>query len=83
MEGMGKMKGAGKYKDPVCGMSTSPEDAKVTIPYQGIEYYFCSDDCAKKFNRNPEKYIKKTEHEHMKMGDKMGHKGHHGGCGCG
>ncbi len=90
MKGMEEMNGALKYKDPVCGMWISPESAKAMVSYQGSEHYFCSDDCAKKFNENPENYVKKVEHEHMKTGmggmggmsGKMGHKrGHHGCCG--
>ncbi len=80
MDEMKKMNG--KYKDPVCGMSISLENVKVTTTYHGNEYHFCSEDCAKKFDKNPENYIK-VEHEHMNMKmDTMGKREHKARHGC-
>jgi Cu+-exporting ATPase len=33
--------------------------------YQGKAYYFCSEDCLKSFESNPQKYVEET-HEHKR-----------------
>ncbi|HEV2689386.1 MAG TPA: heavy metal translocating P-type ATPase [Bryobacteraceae bacterium] len=43
--------------DPVCGMTVDPQQAAGTFEYQGKKYYFCSKDCAAKFQADPEKYL--------------------------
>jgi RND family efflux transporter MFP subunit len=46
-------------KDPVCGMEVDRIKAKAagrTSPYQGATYYFCSDQCKRKFDSNPGAY---------------------------
>ncbi len=43
-------------KDPVCGMTISPQNA-VTVHYQGQTYYFCSQMCRMMFEREPAKYV--------------------------
>ncbi|KKM10306.1 hypothetical protein SY88_14735 [Clostridiales bacterium PH28_bin88] len=40
---------AGQARDPVCGMTVNKKEA-VYKNYDGQEYYFCSDDCARTFN---------------------------------
>ncbi|MFP3983293.1 MAG: heavy metal translocating P-type ATPase [Desulfurivibrionaceae bacterium] len=47
----------GKYKDPVCGMSTDDENKFKPFDHQGRTYHFCSDHCLTKFQENPEVYI--------------------------
>jgi glycogen phosphorylase len=42
-------------KDPVCGMTISPE-AALTASHQGQTYQFCSDLCLRKFTADPGKY---------------------------
>ncbi len=43
--------------DPVCGMRIDPATAgDRQSTYGGTTYYFCSDDCKQKFDKNPEKY---------------------------
>ena len=47
-------------KDPVCGMVVDEKDAKAagrTVHYEGREYFFCSDQCKKDFERTPNKYL--------------------------
>jgi Cu+-exporting ATPase len=51
-----------QYKDPVCGMSTSDENAFLRLEHQGQMYYFCSEHCLKKFQEAPEKYVYKEMH---------------------
>lgn len=43
-------------RDPVCGMSVSPESAAATR-YEGKTYYFCCDGCRKAFEKDPERYL--------------------------
>jgi len=57
--------------DPVCGMSVKPEEAHSRIEHEGYVIYFCSENCEKKFKKNPKKFlaaIRKEEptmkHEH-------------------
>jgi YHS domain-containing protein len=46
-------------KDPVCGMKIDPATAKGKIEHKGKTYYFCSDDCKAKFQKEPAKYAEK------------------------
>ena len=46
-----------KVKDPVCGMEIDPKEAAGKSEYQGQTYYFCSPDCKKAFEKEPEKYV--------------------------
>jgi len=43
--------------DPVCGMAVSTEPGAVTGSYQGQEYYFCSEDCLRRFEASPDEYL--------------------------
>jgi YHS domain-containing protein len=45
-------------KDPVCGMNVEEQKAAGTSQYQGRSYFFCSNSCKEKFDRNPEQYVK-------------------------
>jgi YHS domain-containing protein len=47
-------------KDPVCGMSVKIATAKYTSDYKGTKYYFCSEGCKTSFDKEPEKYLAKT-----------------------
>ena len=47
-------------KDPVCGMDVDPKTAGGKSEYQGQTYYFCSDDCKTKFDKEPTKYSWKS-----------------------
>lgn len=46
-------------KDLVCGMEVIKEEAVAISNYGGKTYYFCSKNCKKKFDQNPEKCIKR------------------------
>lgn len=53
--------------DPVCHMDIDPATAAGTSEYKGQTYYFCSLGCKKSFDKDPEKYVAKTnepEHHH-------------------
>ncbi|MFI5251467.1 MAG: heavy metal translocating P-type ATPase [Bacteroidota bacterium] len=44
--------------DPVCHMEVEPATAAGKTDYKGKTYYFCAAMCKKKFDENPEKYLK-------------------------
>jgi Cu+-exporting ATPase len=46
-----------KERDPVCGMTVDPSQAKHTAEHAGKTYYFCCAGCATKFRADPEKYL--------------------------
>lgn len=43
-------------KDPVCRMDIDPKTAAAHEQYKGNTYYFCSEDCHKRFVAGPGKY---------------------------
>jgi YHS domain-containing protein len=47
------------YKDPVCEMEITAEEAAGTSEYKGQKYYFCSPGCKRSFDKDPEKYLSK------------------------
>ncbi len=54
--------GAGKAKDPVCGMDVDPATAEHKADYKGETYYFCAARCREKFVANPQRYLNPEEH---------------------
>jgi Cu+-exporting ATPase len=49
--------GAGKAKDPVCGMSVDPAAGKPSFTHEGQTYYFCREGCRTKFMADPDRYL--------------------------
>ena len=49
-------------KDPVCGMDVKPESATARCEHGGQTYLFCSAACKQAFEKNPEQYIKASQH---------------------
>lgn len=47
-----------EHQDPVCGMVVMPESAEGKAEFQGKTYYFCSDQCMRRFQSDPAKYAK-------------------------
>lgn len=43
-------------RDPVCGMQIKREDAAHSSDYQGQTYYFCSQRCKQRFDKNPSQF---------------------------
>ncbi len=43
-------------KDPVCGMTVDPQQARGKAQYRGDTYYFCSPGCMHKFMASPGEY---------------------------
>ena len=46
-----------KQVDPVCGMELDPGQVEAQSRYQGKAYYFCSEECKRLFDENPEEYV--------------------------
>ncbi|MHA1147383.1 MAG: ATP-binding cassette domain-containing protein [Promethearchaeota archaeon] len=42
--------------DPVCLMVIDPQTAEFSLEYQGKTYYFCMEECRKKFDKNPQQF---------------------------
>ncbi len=49
-------------RDPVCGMDVDGSSAAATAQYRGDTYYFCVEECKRKFVADPEKYVSRSEH---------------------
>ena len=49
---------AGGLKDPVCGMTVTPETPH-TLEHEGQPYYFCGARCKAKFAADPQTYLRK------------------------
>jgi YHS domain-containing protein/uncharacterized membrane protein YraQ (UPF0718 family) len=47
----------GTHRDPVCGMTVSPETAAASFEYEGETYYFCSPGCRTAFQLKPEAFL--------------------------
>lgn len=45
-------------KDVVCGMEIDPKEAAGQSEYQGKTFYFCAPGCKRKFDANPQQYVK-------------------------
>lgn len=43
--------------DPVCNMDVDEQNPTATTHYNGMNYYFCSQDCKEAFEEDPEEYI--------------------------
>lgn len=48
-------------KDPVCGMDVDPKTASAESEYKGQKYYFCCSGCKTAFDKDPEKFLGKTD----------------------
>ena len=44
--------------DPVCHMTVDENKAAGKSDYNGKTYYLCAPGCKKKFDENPQKYVK-------------------------
>lgn len=44
--------------DPVCKMQVDEQKNAGTSEYKGKTYYFCAPGCKRKFDADPEKYLK-------------------------
>ena len=46
-----------RVKDPVCGMMVDRASAAKSSTWEGTKYYFCSKECADKFDQAPGTYV--------------------------
>lgn len=44
--------------DPVCGMTVDPKNPGAHREADGVDWYFCGEDCAQTFERNPTAYVR-------------------------
>jgi Cu+-exporting ATPase len=47
--------------DPVCGMQLEPSQAEAQTVYEGVAYFFCSNECRTTFEENPTEFIQNQE----------------------
>lgn len=47
--------------DPVCKMEVNPASAEAQSEYEGQSFYFCSAECKRKFDADPQHYIDDTD----------------------
>lgn len=47
-------------KDPVCGMEVDENQAKHKTQHAGETYYFCASACKETFEKDPERYLKRS-----------------------
>jgi Cu+-exporting ATPase len=52
-----------QVQDLVCGMTVDPETAAARTTYESREVYFCSEECRRAFEADPEAYAAKGEQE--------------------
>ena len=45
-------------QDPVCGMTVEKDKAPVKARHEGNTYYFCAEVCKKRFEKDPERYLR-------------------------
>lgn len=55
-------------RDPACGMELDPRKAAATAEHDGRLYYFCSDECLHKFQRQPTIFTHKTAGMRLTVG---------------
>jgi uncharacterized membrane protein YraQ (UPF0718 family)/YHS domain-containing protein len=53
--------GRGYVLDPVCGMQVESARAPASREHDGQRLYFCSDRCGERFERDPERFIRRKE----------------------
>jgi Cu+-exporting ATPase len=58
-------------KDPICGMSVSPETARGEINFEGNRYYFCSKGCLETFKRQNNIPDAKPQNNLVQIGRKI------------
>ena len=51
------------HKDPVCGMQVEEQNAAGQSEYKDQTYYFCNEGCKRKFDENPEAYVREAREE--------------------
>jgi Cu+-exporting ATPase len=47
--------------DPVCKMEVNSASSDAQSSYEGVAFYFCSQACKEKFDREPLRYMDETD----------------------
>src|SRR5215467_7587335 len=50
-----------RVTDPVCGMTVDPARAAAGLAHGGETYYFCSNGCAERFGKEPQRFLSPPE----------------------
>jgi YHS domain-containing protein len=58
--------------DPVCEMEVNPASAEAQSEYQGVTFYFCSQECKKAFDAEPMRYMDETDLAEARAKQRMG-----------
>lgn len=48
------------HTDPVCGMQVDDQKSTAKSQFQGQNYHFCSEECKRKFDQQPQQYASKA-----------------------
>jgi P-type Cu+ transporter len=48
------------HTDPVCGMQVDDQKSTAKSQFQGNTYHFCSDDCKRKFDQQPQQFASRS-----------------------
>ena len=43
--------------DPVCGIEVDERNLEFQTQFAGKKYFFCSEDCRKEFESEPQEYV--------------------------
>jgi YHS domain-containing protein len=57
LETLESYQAANAVTDPVCGMRLNKVRASAETDYRGVKYYFCAEDCRRKFLAGPDRYL--------------------------
>ena len=49
---------SGPSWDPVCGMLINAQTAHTSRRYEGLDLYFCSEGCVRRFDADPQSYVR-------------------------
>jgi Cu+-exporting ATPase len=52
--------------DPVCKMEVNPASAAAQSEWGGQTFYFCSTECKRKFDAEPERYLDSVDRAHAR-----------------
>jgi len=44
-------------RDPVCGTRVEEQESEFQTQFAGKKYFFCSEECRKEFENQPDEYI--------------------------
>jgi P-type Cu+ transporter len=47
-------------EDPVCGIQVNEGSAEFQSQFAGKKYFFCSDECRKEFEAEPDAYVEQA-----------------------